>query len=169
MALLSNAIILVTNLYSLQLFVEILVCLQHLQSGTRGLTDAVVLPQLQLTRLLIIPAIARQTIPLFWKADKMPSVSARLSKRILQCEETQLQIEERGGNAPHPYPITNHRCTYVCICTCVHVSIHVYILYNSQVFQLFYDVNIFNQKACLTYASSICNPCILHHLTLITS
>ena len=94
MALLSNAIILVTNLYSLQLFVEILLCLQHLQSGTQGPTDALVLPQLHLTRLLIILAIARQTIPLFWKKDKMPSVSARLSKRILQCEETQLQIEE---------------------------------------------------------------------------
>ena len=93
MALLSNAIILVTNLYSLQLFVEILVCLQHLQSGTRGLTDALLSPQLQLTRLLIIPAIARQTIPMFWKEDKMPSVSARLSKRILQCEETRLQME----------------------------------------------------------------------------
>lgn len=94
MALLSNAIILVTNLYSLQLFVEILVCLQHLQSGTQGLTAALVLPQLQLTRLLIILAIARRTSPPFWKADKMPSVSARLSKRIPQCEETLLQMEE---------------------------------------------------------------------------
>lgn len=94
MALLSNAIILVTNLNSLQLFVEILVCLQRLQSGTQGLTDALVLPQFQLTRLLIILAIAQQTISLFWKADKMPSVSAWLSKRILQYEETQLQMEE---------------------------------------------------------------------------
>jgi hypothetical protein len=54
MALLSNTIILVTNLYLLQLFVETLVCLQHLQSGTKGLTDAPVLPRLQLTWLLII-------------------------------------------------------------------------------------------------------------------
>lgn len=101
MALLSKAIILVTNLYSPQLFVEILVCLQHLHSGTRGLTDALVLPQLQLTWLLIRLAIARQTIPLFWKADKMPSVSAWLSKCILQCAETQVRVEE-GGVSPCP-------------------------------------------------------------------
>lgn len=79
-ALLSNAIILITNLYSLQPFVEILVYLHPLQSGTGGLTDALVLPRLQLTWLLIILAIALQTIPLLRKADKMPSVSAWLSK-----------------------------------------------------------------------------------------
>lgn len=131
MALLSNAIILVTNLYSLQLFVAILVCLQHLQSGTQGLTDVPVLPQLPLTWLLIRLALAQQTSPLFWKADKMPSVSARLSEQILQCEETPLQMEEWGGFAPHPYPIRNYiyASVYVRICVCRYVCMwhtHIY-------------------------------------------
>lgn len=63
--------------------VEILVCLRHLKVGTQGPTDALVLPHLQLTWLLIILATARQIIPLLWKGDKMPSVSAWLSKLIL--------------------------------------------------------------------------------------
>lgn len=108
-ALLSNAIILVTNLYSLQLFVEILVCLQHLQSGTWGLTDALVSPHLQLTRLLIILARAQQTIPLFWKEDKMPSVSAWLSKRILQCEETRFQ----NGSVRSCTPFSSYYKLYI--------------------------------------------------------
>lgn len=63
--------------------VEILVCMRHLKAGTRGPTDALVLPHLQLPWLLITLATARQIIPLLWKADKMPSVSAWLSKLIL--------------------------------------------------------------------------------------
>lgn len=51
----------------------------------------------------------------------------------------------------------------------VYMYLYVFIFYIIVVFQLLDDVNIFNQKACLTYPSSICNPCILHHLTLITS
>lgn len=73
-----------TNLYQSLLFcVEILVCLRHLEVGTQGLTDALVLPHLQLTWLLITLATARQIIPLLWKANKKPSVSAWLSKLIL--------------------------------------------------------------------------------------
>lgn len=90
-ALLSNAIFF-TQIYNSHYFfcVEILVCLQHLKVGTQGPTDALVLPHLQLTRLLITLAAARQIIPLLWKANKMPSVSAWLSKLILQREKTMI-------------------------------------------------------------------------------
>lgn len=84
LALLLNAIFFTQMCNSHYFFcVEILVCLQHLEVGTQGPTDALVLPHLQLTWLLITLATARQIIPLLWKADKMPSVSAWLSKLIL--------------------------------------------------------------------------------------
>lgn len=81
-----------TQIYNSRTFfcVEILVCLRHLKVGTQGPTDALVLPHLQLTWLLITLAAAQQIIPLLWKADKMPSVSAWLSKLILQREKTRI-------------------------------------------------------------------------------
>lgn len=89
-ALLSNAIFFsqICNSHYFFFCVEILVCMRHLKAGTRGPTDALVLPHLQLPWLLITPATARQIIPLLWKADKMPSVSAWLSKLILQRGKT---------------------------------------------------------------------------------
>lgn len=53
-ALLSNAIFFTQICNSHYFFcVEILVCMRHLKAGTRGPTDALVLPHLQLTWLLI--------------------------------------------------------------------------------------------------------------------
>lgn len=144
----------ICNSHYFILCVEILVCMQHLKAGTGGPTDALVLPHLQLPWLLVALATARQIIPLLWKADKMPSVSAWLSKLILQCE--------KKPKKPKNYPALIWNCTWQ-----LHGEVECPVGFLTHKF-LSVDTHLCHRNSqALTFPAWSCSSCHWHWLTLI--